>query len=180
MDAANGSIEYDIVKQTSRNTSSLSLSGPLDARCPQAQSFGILRCLGHQHIGGRCMRLVDTDTGNVICSSCPTYGNASEPGAVGNERGYLVSMSQAVMQEAVQIQPGQNVTLVSDYNASEDHFGVMALFFLDLVGFDSSCPGPVTAATGGRQARRQPLPAKDNSLAAVLFFTLQSGSLAAV
>jgi len=30
----------------------------------------------------------------------------------------------------------------------QDHFGVMALFFLDLVGFDSSCPGPVTATTG--------------------------------
>ena len=57
---------------------------------------------------------------------------------MGNERGYLVSMSQAVMQEAVQVQPRQNVTLVSDYDASEDHFGVMALFFLDLVGFDSS------------------------------------------
>lgn len=94
------------------------------------------------------MRLIDTDTGNVICSSCPTYGNASDATAVGNEKGYLVSMSQAVMEEAVQISPGQNVMLESDYDVSEDHFGVMALFFLDLVGFDSSCPGPVTATTG--------------------------------
>lgn len=94
------------------------------------------------------MRLIDSDSGDTICSSCPTYGNATEATAVGNEKGYLVSMSQAVMEQPVQIRPGQNVTLESVYDTSEDHFGVMALFFLDLVGFDSSCPGAVTAQTG--------------------------------
>ena len=151
LDAANGSIEYDIVQQPSNNQSNpldrLSLSGPLDARCPQANNFTILRCLGHQHIGGACMRLINQDTGGEICSSCPKYG-ASTRAAVGDEQGYLVGMSQAVMQPPLQIQPGTTVTLESVYDASRSHFGVMALFFLDLVGFDTSCPGPVTATTG--------------------------------
>lgn len=70
------------------------------------------------------------------------------PCAVGNEQGYLVGMSQAVMETPLQMLPGQNVTIESNYDATDDHFGVMALFFLDLVGFNSSCPGPVTPATG--------------------------------
>ena len=83
LDAANGSIEYDVVKQPGQNLSTLQLSGPLDARCPQSEPYGILRCLGHQHIGGQCMRLLDADTGDVLCSSCPTYGTSTDPGAAG-------------------------------------------------------------------------------------------------
>jgi len=75
------------------------------------------------------MRLIDTDTGDVICSSCPTYGNASDATAVGNEKGYLVSMSQAVMEESVQISPGQNVTLESDYDVSGPLWRHGALLF---------------------------------------------------
>ena len=147
MDAANGSIEYDIVKQPEENISTLSLSGPIDAMCPQSSSFGLLRCLGHQHIGGRCMRLIDQDTGIELCRSCPSYGT-DDKDVPGNEKNYLVKMSEAAMQNPLYIQPGTNVTVESDYDASVDHFGVMALFFLDLVDFDKSCPGPITASTG--------------------------------
>lgn len=147
MDAANGTIEYDVVKQPGQNVSTLSLSGPIDAMCPQSSSFGLLRCLGHQHIGGRCMRLIDQNSGKELCRSCPSYG--TDAGDLpGNEQGYLVKMSEAVMQTPLHIQPGTNVTIESDYDASVDHFGVMALFFLDLVNFDKSCPGPITASTG--------------------------------
>ena len=147
MDAANGSIEYDVVKQDDQAISTLSLSGPMDALCPQASSFGLLRCLGHQHIGGKCMRLINQDTGEELCRSCPSYGSANRHVA-GNEQGYLVKMSEAALGHPKQIMPGANVTIESDYDASVDHFGVMALFFLDLVDFDKSCPGPVTAFTG--------------------------------
>ena len=147
MDAANGSIEYDVV-QSDKQTALLSLSGPMDARCPQTSSFGLLRCLGHQHIGGQCMRLINQDNGEELCSSCPSYGNSDTPETVGEESGYLVKMSQTVFDQPKQIQPGTNVTIESEYDPSENHFGVMALFFLDLVDFNTSCPGPVTATTG--------------------------------
>lgn len=148
MDANNGSIEYDVVRQAGQHTSVLSQSGPIDAMCPQTSSFGILRCLGHQHIGGQCMRLTNQDTGEELCSSCPTYGLSASREAVGDEHGYLVAMSQTVMEEPKQILPGTIVTIESVYDSSLDHFGVMALFFLDLVDFDTSCPGPVTVTTG--------------------------------
>lgn len=148
MDAANGSIEYDVVQQPGEQTALLSLSGPMDARCPQTSSFGLVRCLGHQHIGGQCMRLINQDTGEELCSSCPSYGNSDSRETVGEESGYLVKMSQTVFDQPKQIQPGTNVTIESEYDPSENHFGVMALFFLDLVDFNTSCPGPVTATTG--------------------------------
>ncbi len=148
MDANNGSIEYDVVRRPGHETTLLSQSGPMDAMCPQNSSFGILRCLGHQHIGGQCMRLINQDTGEELCSSCPSYGSSSNRDAVGDERGYLVAMSKAVMQQPKRIMPGTNVTIESVYDPSVDHFGVMSLFFLDLVDFDTSCPGPVTATTG--------------------------------
>ena len=150
MDAANGSIEYDVVQQSSsqQQMAKLSLSGPMDARCPQTSSFGLLRCLGHQHIGGQCMRLINQDSGEVLCSSCPTYGASDSRATVGEERGYLVKMSQTVFDQPKQILPGANVTIESEYDPSANHFGVMALFFVDLVDFDTSCPGPVSATTG--------------------------------
>ncbi|DBA84449.1 TPA: hypothetical protein ACH3X1_006082 [Trebouxia sp. C0004] len=148
LDAANGSIEYDVVQQPDKQTALLSLSGPMDARCPQTSSFGLVRCLGHQHIGGQCMRLINQDTGEELCNSCPSYGSSDSRGTVGEESGYLVKMSQTVFDQPKLIQPGTNVTIESEYNPSENHFGVMALFFLDLVDFNTSCPGPVTATTG--------------------------------
>jgi hypothetical protein len=148
LDAANGSIEYDVVQQPDKQTAQLSLSGPMDARCPQTSSFGLLRCLGHQHIGGQCMRLINQDTGEELCSSCPSYGDSDSRETVGEESGYLVKMSQTVFDQPKQILPGTNVTIESEYDPSENHFGVMALFFLDLVDFNTSCPGPVTATTG--------------------------------
>ena len=147
MDAVNGSIEYDVVKQTGQDISTLSLSGPMDAMCPQSGSFGLLRCLGHQHIGGKGLRLINQDTGEELCRSMPEYG-AADRTVPGNEQGYLVKMSEAVTETPKLIMPGTNVTIESDYDASTDHFGVMALFFLDLVYFDKSCPGPLTTSTG--------------------------------
>ena len=140
MDAVNGSIEYDLVQQADSRTGKVLQSGPMDAQCPQTSSFGLLRCLGHQHIGGQCLLLINQDTGEELCSSCPTYG-ASDRAAVGDEDGYLVAMSRAAFSPPKQILPGTNVTIESVYDVSQNHFGVMALFFLDLVDFDSSCPG---------------------------------------
>ena len=67
---------------------------------------------------------------------------------MGNETGYLVAMSQDARQEPLVLAPGTGVTLESAYDVA-DHFGVMGLWFVDLVGFDASCPGTPYSPEGG-------------------------------
>jgi hypothetical protein len=42
---------------------------------------------------------------------------------VGNERGYLVQMTQDTLDEPYKMSPGQKVRLVSNYDARMDHYG---------------------------------------------------------
>jgi hypothetical protein len=49
--------------------------------------------VGHQHIGGRGIRLLNTTAGadnTVVCESLPRYG--TQPGVLGNEKGFIVHM----------------------------------------------------------------------------------------
>lgn len=48
-----------------------------DADCPQQEEFEIVRCVGHQHIGSRCITLYNAETNEKICQSCPVYGNVT-------------------------------------------------------------------------------------------------------
>ena len=48
-----------------------------DADCPQQEEFEIVRCVGHQHIGSRCITLFNAETNEKICQSCPVYGNVT-------------------------------------------------------------------------------------------------------
>ena len=52
------------------------------------------------------------------------------------------------MTEPMVIQPGTVVRIEALYDSSVNHFGVMALWFLDLVSFDTSCPGPQDTFSG--------------------------------
>ena len=36
-----------------------------------------MRCVGHQHIGSRCITLFNAETDEKICQSCPVYGNVT-------------------------------------------------------------------------------------------------------
>jgi len=66
--------------------------------------------------------------GRVICSSIPSYGNESE---AGNETGYIVGMSTCYPKPgSVKIIDGETLTLESIYNNSQEHNGVMGLFYL--------------------------------------------------
>ena len=51
------------------------------------------------------------------------FANAADPG---QEHGYLVKMTDDTIIPPYQLQPGQNVTLVSRYDSSVDHFGGLA------------------------------------------------------
>ena len=43
---------------------------------------------------------------------------------IGSERGYVVEMRDDTLEEPYVLAPGQNVRLVSRYDASMDHFGM--------------------------------------------------------
>lgn len=83
--------------------------------------------VAHQHSGGIGSTLYGQD-GRVICSSIPSYGNGNE---AGNEAGYIVGMSTCYPQPgSVKIIDGETLTLESSYNNSQEHTGVMGLFYL--------------------------------------------------
>jgi len=122
-----GDIEYDIAPENGTNPLSVSShTYALDYFCPQDGPYQLIKCWGHQHIGGRCIRVTDVKTGALICESCPVYGNDSS-NPPGNEKGYLVGMSATVHDPPVTIQPGQQVHIEAIYDASEPYGGVMSL-----------------------------------------------------
>ncbi|KAL3812576.1 hypothetical protein ACJIZ3_013844 [Penstemon smallii] len=83
--------------------------------------------VGHQHAGGIGTTL-HGEGGRVICSSNPTYGIGNEPG---NEAGYIVGMSTCYPSPgSLKISAGEMLTLVSKYNSTKTHTGVMGLFYL--------------------------------------------------
>ncbi|KAK9815494.1 hypothetical protein WJX72_004597 [[Myrmecia] bisecta] len=153
MDITGGNIEYDVHRNHVIGTPSIMrTSGPFDGRCPQTSPFQLLRCTGHLHIGGKCLRLFDDATGEVICSSCAHYGSSDSVDAIGNEHGYLVKMDSVDLVPPYTLQPGQNVTMEAEYAANTDHFGVMSLFFNILADWDESCPGAATQILPGQSA----------------------------
>jgi hypothetical protein len=108
----------------------------LDFFCPQRRPFTIVTCLGHQHIGGACVRLIDDATGAVICESCPVYG-AGAPGEPGDEPGFLVDMTATDLAPPYQVAPDQIVRVESDYYTDRPYAGVMSIIILVLGGFQA-------------------------------------------
>ncbi|KAL4542115.1 hypothetical protein Ndes2526B_g06598 [Nannochloris sp. 'desiccata'] len=137
-----GGVEYSIAPvptsvEASLNlpvTSTFNRTYALDFFCPQSDNFTIVKCWGHQHIGAQCVSMYDTATGYEICKSCPTYG--SVPSLPGDEEGYVVGMSATILDPPYVIQPGQQVTLSSTYDADQPYAGVMSLFAMVLGGFE--------------------------------------------
>ena len=87
----------------------------------------------HLHVGGIDLTLYDDATGELICKSEAIYGNGTEPA---NEKNYIVGMTPCVFDDPPVFKKNDKVRVVSRYNATEPHFGVMALFlntFSDVV-----------------------------------------------
>lgn len=58
----------------------------------------------------------------------PTYGNGKE---AGNEAGYIVGMSTCYPKPgSVKISDGETLILESNYSSSQQHTGVMGLFYI--------------------------------------------------
>jgi hypothetical protein len=94
-----------------------------------ADQLEIFRCTAHLHIGGLEIYLEDAVTGEVICRSEATYG--TDPAT---DLGFLTSMSVINFdpQNPRMISADQPLRLVSVYNATEVHGGVMGHFDLDV------------------------------------------------
>lgn len=101
----------------------------------------IHRCLGHMHIGGIHIRLEDAEE-NIICSCNATYG--SDPNA---DLGFITSINTINFDSKAlkYISADQQITLVTHYNASEMHAGVMGLLTLFISEESGTDVGPTEA-----------------------------------
>ncbi|KAA0031399.1 hypothetical protein IC582_000175 [Cucumis melo] len=87
----------------------------------------IIYGMGHLHAGGLGSTLYGEDE-RELCSSSPIYGNGNE---IGNEKGYVVEMSTCYPKPgSVKINNKEMLTLISKYDPSQTHIGVMGLFHI--------------------------------------------------
>lgn len=98
-----------------------------DGNAPEYSNW--IKCEGHQHIGGLGMWIYDDETGELICEMLPKYGNGGKYEIL-KEKGFMVGMSSDYYSPAKPIKEGQRLRLVSLYDNTVEHTGVMALIFV--------------------------------------------------
>merc|ERR1712150_366064 len=89
----------------------------------------VVYMVGHLHRGGMSLTATVESTGEVLCESFPTYGTG-EPGEIGNEPGYINSMSACTFDPPRRMKTTEKLKIVGKYNSTEAHTGVMALFYI--------------------------------------------------
>jgi hypothetical protein len=89
----------------------------------------ILRCVGHLHIASIGMWLEDAVTGETLCQGDTEYGTNAEA-----DKGFLTAISVANFNPPKSIPADQPVRLVTEYNATILHTGVMGMWFLFISG----------------------------------------------
>ena len=129
----NGGVEYSIQAQGKGKEDLVERTFSADYFCPQDGEFSIVRCWAHQHIGGKCITVSDPTTGNVICKSCPVFG--TEEGVPGNEKGYLVAMTEDRLTEPYPLLPGQKIRVEATYDSTENYGGVMSILVVGFANF---------------------------------------------
>lgn len=98
----------------------------------------VLLAVGHLHVGGINISL--SINGQAVCTSFPTYG--TQPGVAGNEKGYLVRMSDCIDSStgALELHKGDELAIDSHYFVGSDdsrllysdgtHLNVMSYIYL--------------------------------------------------
>ena len=84
----------------------------------------LLRCVGHLHIAALGMWLEDAETGEVICAGEGTYGTEPE------DKGFLTAIGVESYDPPLRFPSDRPVRLITEYNATELHTGVMGMWFL--------------------------------------------------
>ncbi|XP_038685154.1 uncharacterized protein LOC119985063 isoform X2 [Tripterygium wilfordii] len=124
----NCQIEYDV--QTCNATGVARKKRCIDAKTTSLTiptGGYLIYGVGHQHAGGAGTTLYGKH-GRVLCSSLPTYGKGKE---AGNEAGYIVGMSTCYPKPgSVKIADGEKLVVESNYNSTQEHIGVMGLFYI--------------------------------------------------
>ena len=85
---------------------------------PAGTAYDVYSAVGHQHVGGRNVRLINVTYGAdnaVVCQSDAAYGNA--PGVVGDEAGFLVDIVPCVFDPPARLSAGESYVLRSEYDA---------------------------------------------------------------
>lgn len=85
----------------------------------------IFRCVGHLHVAAIGMWLEDAITGETICSNLGHYG--TDPNA---DEGFLNGLSVESFDVPKVISSNNTVRLVTEYDATILHTGVMGMWFL--------------------------------------------------
>jgi hypothetical protein len=153
-ETVSGNIEYDIpklcdsddsldnekcvhtlttVQMLNGMTSSAFGTGKVRNGNDQGKDVDIVFMVGHLHRSGMEMTAHDNVTGELICKSTPTYGTGDE---LGNERGYITSMSACTFDPPLRMNTTHPILITSTYDARESHTGVMSLFYIAIAEVD--------------------------------------------
>jgi len=101
----------------------------------------IHRCAGHMHIGGLEAWVVNAETEELICNAKVTYGkNPTE------DKGFITSISVQNYDPPIVIAADTTVKIITHYNASIAHTGVMGLFTLFAANHETSVVHPKETA----------------------------------
>ncbi|KAL7549998.1 hypothetical protein ACHAWF_013254 [Thalassiosira exigua] len=141
-------IEYDIPKCDDDDDECIhvletvqSLHGASgDADDEKEEYVDVVFMVGHQHRGGLSVAAYLAD-GSTLCESLPAYGTGA-PGEIGNEPGYINSMSTCSFDPPLRMKTTDEIRVVGTYDASEAHTGVMSLFYIAIA--DATDEGPAT------------------------------------
>ncbi|KAJ3681299.1 hypothetical protein LUZ60_015788 [Juncus effusus] len=135
-------VEYEVKECDSEKKMNGDCIDSKIARLTMPHGGYVVYGVAHQHSGGAGSWLYGED-GRLLCDSIPSYGNGAE---AGNEANYIVGMSPCYPKPgSVKISDGETVTVVSSYNSTEMHTGVMCLFYIlvaDEVPVDPLPPPP--------------------------------------
>mmetsp|Transcript_1570 Transcript_1570/g.3585 ORF Transcript_1570/g.3585 Transcript_1570/m.3585 type:complete len:307 (-) Transcript_1570:102-1022(-) len=99
-----------------------------------AHYVDVVYAVGHLHRGGISTTLYFAN-GTTLCESLPTYGTG-EVGEIGNEPGYINSMSACTFDPPLRMKSTERIRVVGVYDASEAHTGVMSLFYVAIADAD--------------------------------------------
>ncbi|RHY37583.1 hypothetical protein DYB38_012445 [Aphanomyces astaci] len=95
----------------------------------------VVYVVGHQHRGGLGIQLFDDATDELLCNSFPTYGSGH---VAGNESGYVIAMATCTFAPPRRMRSSAIVRVVSTYNSTVGHTGVMSLLYIALADYNAT------------------------------------------
>lgn len=120
--------------------------GAANADSGTGEWIELVFAVGHQHRSGMGIHLYNDTTDELICSSIPTYGNGT---GIGNERGYITAMSTCTFDPPLIMRRNTVVKIVSNYDNTLAHTGVMSLFYLAIAEINAPAAALALSKTVG-------------------------------